>query len=469
MNKVIQLLKKVYTSFVIHTKPENQLELELLQEMKNNVLEEKVVEDTILNSIAVKKFKNLTKGDLLFAKRVSKGNSKSIIKEGHEVGPFLVLENKQDKLLCAYGSSNCTRKEKQNRLIIDSQYYKGLTKKTCFYITDLFEITLETFIQKIGTLNEYEQHILQKKMNILARKNASIKKYAKDIDLELGDIFKFNKEFYLVYKIEEKTLTAIKVSTTVPCNFEIDGNNNHYYVHFNDVIETNKKQNFITYDFVLKEEFNTLLTKVKEYWIEEKKKNSLQRGSMVYYNGNFIYIYSQESEIYFGYKLYALSSNEEFPIVIQQQQYSADFGDVYEIQNKDTFKIIAVASEEEADKNKMTKKLYNRMHPIAQNKKTKKLKKRNIKEGVVVTDRTLMHAEYIVLQRKGHELLTVFLENNKFYFRYLDARQVDFNRKLPSEEFREILIQLKEKQSIYTGYIEEQKLSLLIDKTVYKE
>ena len=357
------------------------------------------------------------------------------------------------------------RKKEQKRLVIDDQYYNGLTKKTCFYITELFEITLEDFIKKIDVLSENDQHILQKKINILARKNSALRKYTRNIDLEPGDIFKFNKEFYLVYKMESKTLAAIKISTMDPSNYQIDTNNNHYYVHFDDIIETNRKQDFITYDFISTKAFNTLLIQLKEYWEEEKKKNMLHRGSIIYYEGNFIYIYSQESETYLRYKLYALSLNEKFPIVIQHQKYSADFDDVYEIHNKDTFKVISVASEEEADKNKMIKKLYNRTKTLPKSKKTKNIKKKNIKEGVVVCDRTLMHTEYFVLQRKGHELLTILLENSKIHFRYLDARQVDFNRKLPSEEFRDILIQLKEKQNIYDEYIEEKTLNLLIDKT----
>lgn len=157
---IIQLLKRIYSLF--HIVPNNK-DIDLSTNDKQITEEPKEIN-------VANRFKNISFGDIVQAKRIDKNNPTLVIEPGHTIGPFLVLENKGDTLLCLFGSSNCNKFNASNRFIIDNRYYDKLTKQTCFYINRFSEITLDIYIKKLGTLNECDSHILQRKLNVLGRK-----------------------------------------------------------------------------------------------------------------------------------------------------------------------------------------------------------------------------------------------------------------------------------------------------------
>ncbi len=485
MERVVQFIKKIYTLFYRNMQLEEIQSCEFKQEScileeevvnndetleferEDNILEE-VTEDASYYSIAVERFKQIDRGDIIYAKRVDKGLSNELLKGGHEFGPFLVIENLGDRLVCFYGSSHCVKK--QNRLIIDHQNYDGLTKKTCFRVATFYEIGLDSYRRKLDTLNVNDEHIFQKKINILARNNSLLKKYGRQLPLESGDIFRFCKELYLLYKLENNVITAIQVSTTDVSDYSFISDYNAYYIHFDHVIEIPNNLTFSPVDFITKDIYDRVLVLFKKYLMEKDKQNIIQRGSVIKYENKVLYIYSQEADSYLGYRIYGFSSDDKFPIFIHHKKYSADFEDVYKIQKDDHFKIIITISEEEIDYNKQIKKSYNKMkskEALEQQfelTKNKNLSKKKIQDGVIVSDKTLMHTEYLVLERNQDELLTVLFENDKCYFVYLDVRQVRFERKLERSQFKEILVHIRENHPNYNRYISEKKLLLTINK-----
>lgn len=163
---------------------------------------------------------------------------------------------------------------------------------------------------------------------------------------------------------------------------------------------------------------------------------------------------------YSGYEIFTPSLKDEFKIVVNRKNYSADFENIFKINKKDNFEIIATATIDEADKNRMVKKSYNKQKP-KQVKIYEPMKK--IKEGSVICDKTLMHTEYVVIQKNNYELLTAMFDNNKIYFSYMDLRDINFNRQLEKEEFIKVLTYIKN-QSNYCKYIDEKTLNMVIDK-----
>lgn len=303
----------------------------------------------------------------------------------------------------------------------------------------------------------------KKKINILARKKEFYKKYRDDFSLEQGDIFKYHKEQYFVYKLENNIITAIRISD-IPNEYAFTSNNKVNYIYFDDVIEIKNPKGYLASDFVTQKIYNSISVRFQKYMEQQKRERTIQRGSIIQIEQDSLYIYSQEGELYLGYKIYPLSKNEKFPILIKQKKYSADFTNTYQINKGDSFEVVTAATEEEANHNREVKKLYNKMLKSQLEQTKTKIQKPNIKEGVIVSDRTLMHTEYIVLERNNNELLTIMLENNGIFFRYLDVRGIDFNRILSKKEFKDILIRIREIHSKYDRYISEKKLSLMIDK-----
>ncbi len=414
---------------------------------------------------AINKFKNIKSGDIIYAKRVNRENPNKILPEGHKEGPFLVLENKCDKLLCYQGGSNLESTKWHRRFIVDNKNYSNLTKNTCFSITTyIYEITIDTFIKKLNTLNNYDYHIFRKKINILSKYDDYLKKYIKSFDLEYGDIFKYKKCLYLVYKLEGDMATGVTISDNIHTDYKfVSDSLKIRYIDFSNTIQINKKE-AEAIDFIDKNEFNKILVQFKKYLEKEKKKYTVKRGSLINYEDKFIYIYSEEGSYYLGYSVDKNFKYNKSNIIINNKKYSTDFSDMYKLNKNDNYEIISTATEEEASSNTKTKKVYNKSKMNSGLNKTKHKNDQNITSGVIVTDESYMHTEYIVLWRECGELLTIMIDGSKNYFIYLNINEVDFNRKLSNEEFKDILINLSENPNKCNRYISEYKLKLLIDK-----
>lgn len=263
-----------------------------------------------------------------------------------------------------------------------------------------------------------------------------------------------------MYKFEDNKLLAIKVSTTIPSDYKFASVTRTYYIHFNEIIVVEEVNDLVARDFVTSDIFTNILFLLKKYLEREKSKKNIQRGSLVKYEDKFLYIYSIESDTYLGYRLHKLSNNEKFPIVIESEQYSADFDDTYRLNKDDIFEVITLASEKEADNNKITKKSYSKSK--GKIKKPKELVMSNIKVGTLVSDKRLNPCLYIVLERKNNDLLALMLGDNNNYLGYINVNDIVFKKELTKEEFRNVLIHLKEQRDKYYGDINEQKLESLI-------
>lgn len=156
MKKLFQLLEKLYTVFYIKKGLKDSQSLE-------PIMDQEIIDKVTPDLVALEKFKEVKRDDIIYAKRIDKRNPNRILSEGHKGGPFLVLENQGDKLLCVYGSSIVKKTQEPYILTTDNCNYDGLSKKTYFYIIDIYEINLETYIRKLNGLNEYDKHIFQKK------------------------------------------------------------------------------------------------------------------------------------------------------------------------------------------------------------------------------------------------------------------------------------------------------------------
>ncbi len=443
--KKVELLKRIYSLFHINEKSKNDNQSEIKKDLEK--------ENVIITSISKEKFKDICKYDIVLANRIPK--SPKVVKKGHHIGPFLVLNKQENELTCIYGSSNCMRKKSEERFIVDSKNY-DLDKDTCFYITELFNYDERVeYLKKLGTLNDYDKHLFLKKLSILKDKHPSLKKYSINLPLEVGDIFKYNNNFYLAFEICDNMLTAIKVSNDINC-YKFISNSGENYIYYSDII-TIENRNYKVLDFVTKEVYENIKKQFEDYkW----QKCNISRGTIIKCQDKILYVYSEEGMNYSGYEIFAPSLKDEFKIVVNRKSYSADFENIFKINKKDNFDIIATATIEEADKNRMVKKSYNKQKP-KQVKISKPMKK--IKEGSVVCDKTLMHTEYVVIKRNNYELLTAMFDNNKIYFSYMDLKDVNLNRQLEKEEFIKVLTYIKN-QSNYCKYIDEENLNIIFDK-----
>lgn len=367
-------------------------------------------------------------GDIIFAKRYKTEEVKYQIPFGHRIGPYIVVDKKDDTLVCLYGTSSSS--------INDENIFEFVTnKKTNFLLNHIAEINEDRFKFKIGSISERGKNILKYQLGI-------INNYP---ELEVGNIVDYQNNLYYVRKKSDKTyLISVSKIKKNDAKF-IVSQNNKYYILFDEEkeIENNSEVRLIK---IINDSDKDLIEKKYLENKYESKITSFDRGMLVSYNKILYYVYGLNKD---NFECYLVSEEEAAPYIkVNGRKYSAMFSEIVEIKKDVLIEVVDKATLEEIEYNK-TKKKQSTCPPSKPN--SQKIKKENVTLGTIVTDKTLAHEKYVVVSREQNNLLLIpfnDIENNNYnHLVSTDINEIRYFDKYDFDLFFELMVRISENYS----------------------
>ena len=263
------LLKKIKKS-----KEEIKPKKETIVEENKKIIEE---ENKELNKINLK---NIKFGDIIFAKRYTCEQEKLKIPEGHREGPYIVILNNKNKLICIKGAGTYPHDEYLDRYFHLSFRKYSLYKDTYFYLKT-FRIVDETnFIKKIDKLNEQDKIDLKNKIKNIhsSEYNLNEEKVYINFLFNSGDIVLCDNKNYLIIDAANNNIIAILLEKT-DLNQEVKFEK-FTTLDYSKVVNLKNKSikyiNTVNNNILL-----YVLKKYKEYIENRKNSKNTQRGSII--------------------------------------------------------------------------------------------------------------------------------------------------------------------------------------------
>ena len=355
------------------------------------------------------KFKDISVGDVIFAKRYRTKAEMFNYPPGHEKGPYIVIENNGSFLKAVRGTHNLddldTSKTWFKFFKVSSSELNNLKTDTLFTINRADYIDEERFIEKKGTLSLEELKVLSKKLSSIKDK----------VNLAEGVIALYENKYYFVKEKNEEYVSLIELKE----NSNING------------IEVNGKQFGIlpkdlkiVYDYkkvrpvdVIHDE---LISKIKDMYnrvLIADSNEKASRGCLINYNSDLFYVYGEEGQ---NLKCFLVKNvqHKEHRITISGAPYDAYLGETCEINQKSLFQVCLHATEAEMDQIKEMRKDYSKTQKNTKPTKKKGLPFKMIKPGAVVVEKLpLSKDHYIVLSRTNGTVCVIKTDdaiNGKF-------------------------------------------------------
>ena len=345
-------------------------------------------------------FKDISVGDIIIAKRYRDEFEKTSFPEGHQTGPFIVIENNGDHLKAIYGTSNKNNLHENymmERYTLESNI---LSKDTVFFLNIAETIDEYRYKEKIGSLNKEELEHFSNKLEGMKG----------DISFRPGLIVKYDFNLYYLSSIDDINMTLIGLKKDGNKNC-VDINGITYEVVPNDIeyVLNDTKVRIID---IIPERSCRLIDELVTKTLSNKELQKGKRGDLINYNSNLYYVYGESGLLLNCFKV-KNAAKKEHRITINGAPYEACFDELKDINSRSLYDVCLSASEEEMDYIKELKKSYSKITKREiENNKPKKLTKKRIKPGAIVHEKLpLVKEEYIVLRRETNTLYVIKAED----------------------------------------------------------
>ena len=381
-------------------------------------------------------------GDIIWALRYDFDWDKEDIGKKHEIGPYIVLDKNDDKLICMYCTS--VPGKKGYFAIGEDGYMFNNLKQTYTTTFGLRAIDYESFVgeNEVGakSLNSKDKELIAKKysnVNIVQYNDLGKQKALKlDLDVEPnltpGDIIKEkNSNLYkLVLKRENGLIYTISIK---------------YYDRYDNIInfcrenivfsiKEEKQENNIYVNTISNAQFSLIEEKYKEHLklVKEKqeiKENlTLKRGALLSKHRNYYYVFNTEKDKAKLFSLTKVYVQDENTIKIGTLIFKPNYEDESEINIKDgSYHIIRLANEKEMDNISSSRKKYyktKKEEALNYKEKLKKQEKQKFKNNFVVGDiiktDNIFGMRFIVIGIGFNKIITISLhayEEGKIIYR----------------------------------------------------
>lgn len=329
-------------------------------------------------------------GDVVIARRYHNKEERQKIIAGHRIGPFIVLEKKDDKYLCVYGTTKSEYKKTHEVL----EFYSG--RLTYFVLDRIYEINENDIGVKIDSLDDRKKEILKLKLK---------RKSAEDKELSEGDIISFSNKLYYTYRVNPVVLMELKEGYRASDKvFSVFGK--EYIFDFNSTVIYGNIDNYKIIDYLDNEQINHL----KKCFFTRKKMPKLERGMLIEYLNRIYYVYGIEKD---SALLYQVDNNEVVDIsrciYINNKKYNALFDSLYQISIDSLYFLLDTANLDEIERNKVTKK---RFYKIVNKKKPPNFSD-YLLPSKIVCEKTLEKTEYLILAKDNYRVTLISMEDIK--------------------------------------------------------
>lgn len=321
---------------------------------------EPIIEKEPINYIEIDELLELVElGDIIWAKRYNNDKDKQLIPEGHQEGPFIVLGKCDKGLITSQGSSvEPNENHIKNYFELNPEEYL-LSKQTYFKLNQLVIIDGYSFIKKIDKLKDIDKSELFKKVK-KERKNhyyLGDERIEFKMSLQAGDIINYNDINYLIMDIKDNEFICIPINKTsgqLKYNLKFDDFRN---LDYSKIILINKEEKNQYITSVSNNSLLYVLKSYKEYIENCNNRNVTQRGSVIFKNNKYYYIYGEEGPDWLIFEIKKNKERELKEIKISNENFYTNY-ESEKINKKDIFDTILLASLSEMDIIKDQKRSY---------------------------------------------------------------------------------------------------------------
>lgn len=264
-------------------------------------------------------YSKIETGSIVWAKRYKNEEEQKNIPEGHDEGPFLVLKKEKGKIYCFYGTGTFLETDFYIRL--NNVEYDYLTKETYFNLYKLRVIDKFSLIKNLGRLNENDENNLYDKLKCFQKNfyNEEGKRIYIDMPRQCGDIIVFNNKKYIVLDIVNKKLLCIPIK---------DINESASNLDYSKILELKDTDDIIVKGTLSNKKLISTLKNYKKYIKYQENFNKTQRGSVIYKDNKYYYIYGEEGEYFLGFEIFKLYINKSDILNLNNTIYYTFYNDL---------------------------------------------------------------------------------------------------------------------------------------------
>lgn len=380
------------------------------------------------------KLKDVGFGTIILANRIQDGEE---IPEGHKVGPFIVLENNGNKLICSYGTSKVLTSTDHYRYMVFNENDYTLKKHTYFDLSKICELDYSGVINIIREFEDKDKEILNKKLNILTNRKI-LKDYIPKTTkpkLDTGDIIRISYDHYLVIGRENDDYVCLplSISKNVDKAKNIYTNKRYYNVNYN-AVKIDKDTDMLLYNTLGSNKLLAVLKHYKEYTDNKEKRKIVQRGSIVKYENDYYYVYGENGNKWLVFSVSKSPVDLFYKIIVNNKNYFTDFNNLSEINKND----IALVGFDLAFVDEMERISSIRKSAKFDKKQEEKslLKSKVHKDfipGDIIQTKTLSDDEYVIIKRNDEIVYCIDINEWNLERPRLYTFKVDFIKKSSSK------------------------------------
>lgn len=317
-------------------------------EIPNSILEENLSEEQIIENYE-ELYNKIKVGDIVWAKRYQSEEEKETIPEGHREGPYIVLKKQEGKLICTQGKGVVPYEDFYDVTFYLNNEGYNLSKETFFYLHKLYSIDEFSLLNMADKLNQTDLDRLYKKIKLAGRFYYSddSKMIKFNFPIQTGDIIEKDNKNFIIIDIENNKLSCLL----------LNDKNNFDNLDYSKLSYLDKSENLKYISTVNNKTLNYILKNWKSYIYRANNIHKTQRGSIIFMNNKYYYIYGEESQDWYVFELIKNKISNGEKIRINNKIYYTKYEDL-KINKKMQFDNYYICTEEEMDEIKITRKNY---------------------------------------------------------------------------------------------------------------
>ena len=296
-----------------------------------------------------KLYSDIEFGDIIWAKRYYNDEERELIPEGHEEGPFLVAKKEDGKLYCFYGTS--TFNENDMFISLNNLEY-NLTKETYFKLHKMDVIDKFTFVKKLNPITDSDKDKLYRKIKYFHRVYHDKNKIINiELPRQCGDIVLHDNKKYIVLDIMENKLICIQMGYV---------NRNASNLNYSKTFMLDD-DNIKTIGALSNKQLIVALNNYKEYISNKENVNETKRGSIIYLENKYYYVYGEEGQNLLTFEI-TKKPIENYDNLVLGNIYFYTLYNERIINKKDQYQNFYLCLKQEIDTVKEQRKKYKNLH-----------------------------------------------------------------------------------------------------------
>lgn len=408
-------------------------------------------------------------GDVIWAKRYKNEEDMLSIPEGHREGPYVVLENRGNYLVCLYCSSQPDTRNSEFRNFLLEDKSLSMVKDTYVQVNQVRFVSRDRFVRKLSSLSFDDKEKIMKIIDIVSskRRYEGLDINLPRLELGKGDVVFYKNKRYLIIGEDSTKYQALPIYRTTKSNKNnVLINGEVMAVAFDHLAYLSKNADLRRMDFVDNDTLRKVLSIYKNRINELQRRKQVSRGALIRYKERLFYVYGEYGDELMVFSLVDHADKYKCNIVIGEKNFYSDFEEEIRIKKNDSgIKLMRLASCEEAEEIKRQRKNFVKPElPKRDPNWYQRINKPEIQVGSVIRVYNKdINDLYVVIIRSQDEVVALPLQqvldsDYKKLYRINITDSIKVNE-IVGMDLKSILIAI---QDIADGFINKKKLRGMI-------